>query len=470
MCGNRVLLSLCFVCFVFVLLVFALSSFVGFGFFFLNSFVKCDPVTKEESPSIEALACVRVCAATQENDQNPHTMMLGVRPLKLLILAAALLGLCTRSLLAEAGAKMKATRTRHEDEGDVPLTDFETTLDAKVMPTGRVPEGVINPYVTSSKLVTKKRTILVSAPPAVAEGGEASQIEVSVSRYDTFDDIMQQVEDKLGVKEGDGAWRLVSATTGQTLQVKDLGWLADGSNVRLVLPGQGDEHLISVRTISVLRNGEVDGGVNYRLTPHDTCASVIEATGRDVGIDKAHMDDDPQLFDEGGLRLTDADLGWLDDGAKVWIVPSHRYYLWPKYDVGQTIRIQHPESPIPGKQIELTTLSNTPKLIQIDNFMSDEEMQHLIDRASERLEQSVTGANADGTHTHRTSTNAWESNTAISKRLIHRAFSLARVPYVCKSGGDCARLQVFMQDFLCFYPCCIYHWVLWLVQIQRQPA
>jgi hypothetical protein len=104
--------------------------------------------------------------------------------------------------------------------------------------------------------------------------------------------------------------------------------------------------------------------------------------------------------------------------------------MWPDYDVGSKIRIQHPESPIPGKQIELTTLSHSPRLILIDNFLSDEEVDHLVDRARSRLEQSVTGANADGTHAHRTSKNAWESTTPIARRLIYRAFSLARVPCV----------------------------------------
>jgi len=120
--------------------------------------------------------------------------------------------------------------------------------------------------------------------------------------------------------------------------------------------------------------------------------------------------------------------------------------MWPNYDVGTTIRIQHPQSPIPGQQIELTTLSNTPKLLQIDNFLSDEEIDHLVEVATDRLEQSVTGANADGTHSHRTSTNAWESSTPMARGLIHRAFSVARVPYVSQIRAHAMRVRLAADD------------------------
>ena len=148
---------------------------------------------------------------------------------------------------------------------------------------------------------------------------------MSIGRYDTFDSIMETISRKIGVDEGDGAWRLVSPENGKVISQLDLGWLKEGAEVILAMPGDGTETFSGFRTVTVFKNGEVTEGVNYRITPHATCESIVAETGREVGIDLPHMEDNPSLFDEGGLRLKDEDLGWLEDGARLWIVPAHRY-------------------------------------------------------------------------------------------------------------------------------------------------
>jgi hypothetical protein len=303
------------------------------------------------------------------------------------------------------------------------------TADTKVMPVATASEDFLNLYSTSSKLVTLKRSVTVNIP-AMA-GKEESQIAISINRYDTFDSIMQRISEEVGVAESEVAWQLVWPDTGEAIRLRELGWLKEGSTITLLVPSESgtEQNTDSTRTVTVFRNGDVTRGVNYGITRHDNCESIIQFAGHSLGIDEAHMADDPALFDEAGLQLSDNDLGWLKNGARLFIVAQHRYYQWPNYEPGTKIRIQHPESPLPGKHIELTTLSNVPNLLKIDNFLSDDEVNHLIEVASQRLEDSVTGANADGTHAHRTSKNAWESNTPISRRLIYRAFSLARVPF-----------------------------------------
>ena len=228
---------------------------------------------------------------------------------------------CSAVQLGAAKTKRRAPTLSQEP---LELTAFEKTMDGKVMPTGVVPDTILNPYGPSSKLVTLKRNVNVRVP-AMANREEASTISVSFGRYDTFNEIMERVSEQLGVEEDDAQWKLVSVETGQVLLERDLGWLKDGAEVILAVPDAAEsEHVSSGRTVAVFKNGEVTGAVNYRITPHDTCESIIQATGPSVGVDAVHMADSPSLFDEGGLRLTDSDLGWLQDGARLWVVPAHR--------------------------------------------------------------------------------------------------------------------------------------------------
>jgi hypothetical protein len=215
-----------------------------------------------------------------------------------------------------------------DEEEIIQPSEFDLTLDAKVMPTGPVPSNIINLYDASSKLVTLKRSINVRVPPMPAAGRPAAEVlTLSIGRYDTFDDIILRISDQLGVAEGDEAWRLVWPESGDTIFLRDLGWLNDNVTVELV-PGGPEDTTAPAKvhhSVTVFCNGDSRNGVNYRLRRHDTCASIIEATGRAVGIDEAHMADTPSLFDEAGLRVTDNDLGWLPNNARLFIVPKHRW-------------------------------------------------------------------------------------------------------------------------------------------------
>merc|ERR1712224_266931 len=128
------------------------------------------------------------------------------------------------------------------------------------------------------------------------------------------------------------------------------------------------------------------------LSSTDTVESVVELTRLTLGVPPVLLDDQPpaRLFDEGGMEVQDSDLGWLQEGANLYIVPASRYFVWPDYPVNTEFEIKFPESPVPGKKIELEVLATSPRLFRIRNFLSDEEIDELVETARTKLEPSLT--------------------------------------------------------------------------------
>ena len=204
----------------------------------------------------------------------------------------------------------------------VEMSEFDRTMNAKVMPTGVVPDTILNPYVTSSKLVTLKKTVSVRIPEIEGQTNVPAEVQVSVGRYDSVSDLVNVVSETIGVPTQQD-WTIVSSRSGKMLTQEDLGWLEEGESVILQFT-KGNAVPSNARKIQVFKNGEITGGVDYALSKFDTCKTIIAATGTAVGIDAVHMADNPGLYDEAGLVILDEDLGWLPDGAKLWIVPQHR--------------------------------------------------------------------------------------------------------------------------------------------------
>lgn len=81
--------------------------------------------------------------------------------------------------------------------------------------------------------------------------------------------------------------------------------------------------------------------------------------------------------------------------------------MWPGKFVGYKTNIE-----LDGRQITVTTASaNTPRLLLVDNFLSDEECDHMVEVVKKmNMEQSKIGETADVSvydNVIRTSTNTW---------------------------------------------------------------
>ena len=141
----------------------------------------------------------------------------------------------------------------------------------------------------------------------------------------------------------------------------------------------------------------------------------------------------PQLYLPSGLLTDPMQVKELYDGnlpVHVMYVQHGALFVWPSRAVGSVFRPMSVTSPNNSQPIELETLSTSPRVFSVRNFLSEEEMDYLIGHAKEKLERSHVGIGKESFSDDRTSKTAWDTSSEISIRIQKRAFELIRVPYV----------------------------------------
>jgi prolyl 4-hydroxylase len=123
----------------------------------------------------------------------------------------------------------------------------------------------------------------------------------------------------------------------------------------------------------------------------------------------------------------------------IWIVPKNALFVWPTHQVGHRQRPLGVVSANSSKPIELETLSESPRVFLIDNFLTDEEVDYLVNHAKGRLERSHVGIGKETFHNQRTSKTAWDTGSKVSMNIQHRGYDLVRMPYV-KSTSDAVQV------------------------------
>lgn len=153
------------------------------------------------------------------------------------------------------------------------------------------------------------------------------------------------------------------------------------------------------------------------------------------------------LYDEDGIinDLTKFLVRWPsaikvgESGPSVWVVPPGALFVWPTVNAGHVFRPSNVESADPALPIELETLSESPRVFSVRNFLSDGEIKALQSFASSKLERSHVGIGTEVFSNDRTSKTAWDTRSEVSIRIQKRSFDLVRMPYI-QSMADAVQI------------------------------
>ena len=121
--------------------------------------------------------------------------------------------------------------------------------------------------------------------------------------------------------------------------------------------------------------------------------------------------------------------GGATDTLDIMYVESGALFVWSTRHVGYKFYPTNVASADPGAPIALETLSESPRVFRVSNFLSNDEMEYLKSFATERLERSHVGIGKESFSDDRTSRTAWDTNSETSLKIQRRAFDLIRVKY-----------------------------------------
>jgi|EP00945_MAST-04E_sp_MAST-4E-sp1_P002270 hypothetical protein len=118
------------------------------------------------------------------------------------------------------------------------------------------------------------------------------------------------------------------------------------------------------------------------------------------------------------------------DGVVNLVYVQHNaLYVWSPQAVGHKFQPPNVVPAEPGERVGLETLSLSPLVFRVSNFLSDAEIDHFKAVATDRLKRSSVGIDNTGLSVDRTSRNAWDTSTNESLAVQRRGFALARLPF-----------------------------------------
>ena len=146
--------------------------------------------------------------------------------------------------------------------------------------------------------------------------------------------------------------------------------------------------------------------------------------------ENADVHNECRLFDENGLLIEhDEQLSQLKNSTRLAVVKGDNHFFWPTVKIGHRWQPKHVISPIPNQPIEIETLSESPRVFLLDNFLTDSEVDYLVQHAQGRLERSHVGIGKETFHNQRTSKTAWDTGSTISLNIQRRGYDLVRMPW-----------------------------------------
>eukprot|EP00512_Aurantiochytrium_limacinum_P002219 CAMPEP_0171497536 /NCGR_PEP_ID=MMETSP0958-20121227/7331_1 /TAXON_ID=87120 /ORGANISM="Aurantiochytrium limacinum, Strain ATCCMYA-1381" /LENGTH=543 /DNA_ID=CAMNT_0012031799 /DNA_START=1011 /DNA_END=2642 /DNA_ORIENTATION=+ len=129
-----------------------------------------------------------------------------------------------------------------------------------------------------------------------------------------------------------------------------------------------------------------------------------------------------RLFTHGGKRI----FSFEDvpaNGTRLYIVPRGLQFVYPLAEVGDVIIAENVQSPIPGRQVTLKQLTKSPRVFTIENFVSDEEINAILEHNMDLLKPSEVGFSGWRDRT-RTSSTAWDFHSWAARKVRRRSFDL----------------------------------------------
>lgn len=129
-------------------------------------------------------------------------------------------------------------------------------------------------------------------------------------------------------------------------------------------------------TVLIHDNGESTPAGSLYLEPKTTTS--IEELKSAVGlvIDACHGGT-CRVFDRYGYEIKA--LGALHDEQLLFAVPPNRHFVWPAFEIGHRVAVPGVTSSLPGHPIFLETLSDSPRVFLVENFLSAEDADEVIE-------------------------------------------------------------------------------------------
>lgn len=94
-----------------------------------------------------------------------------------------------------------------------------------------------------------------------------------------------------------------------------------------------------------------------------------------------------RVFDRYGYEIKA--LGALQDEQLLFVVLPKRHFIWPAFEVGHKVEVPGVASSVPGQPITLQTLSDSPRVFLVENFLSPQDAEDLIENALSTWEWGV---------------------------------------------------------------------------------
>ncbi|CAM9332570.1 unnamed protein product [Ectocarpus sp. 13 AM-2016] len=197
--------------------------------------------------------------------------------------------------------------------------------------------------------------------------------------------------------------------------------------------------------VKVFPNGEHEGGKSFTVSPADV--EGLEDLGEWLGpkmecVSQGMRRDEPQyckVFNSVGVRVPS--MASVEDGETLYVVPQNRNFVWPTVKIGRKVTVPHVKTPL-GAEVVLETLSHSPRVFSLYNFMDMEEADNIIEDAlgmtqeAYRLKRSSTGTKGKAISKTRTSDNAFVTHTKTAQALKRRIFQLLGIEEYHETWAD----------------------------------
>lgn len=157
----------------------------------------------------------------------------------------------------------------------------------------------------------------------------------------------------------------------------------------LLLPLPALTAVATQKTALICENGEstpiatlaIESGMDLRRAAGDLLAGCEGGACR--------------VFDQFGFEVADATA--VADGQRLFLIPEMRHFVWPAFHVGY--RAEWPGMVEAGRPpITLETLSLSPRVFRVSNFMDEGDAEFLIENVlkttdpGRKLQRSKTGS------------------------------------------------------------------------------
>ena len=138
----------------------------------------------------------------------------------------------------------------------------------------------------------------------------------------------------------------------------------------------------------------------------------------------------------GGILLDGSNLfdGSAYLPAEVWALKGEELFVFPACEVGLSYHIPLPSAG-PDKWVNVTVQSTSPRVLVVDNFLSDDECKELIGVAHDKMAPSTVSGQGDSARSFqeqsRTSSTAWlpTNSHTLAAKLYDRVSELVGIPF-----------------------------------------